>query len=112
MEAGEGTKGESATSSPLTEKPHADEPSTYGASYYPLMLLRFIFEGTENNMLLDWHGPRTFFQRIVLTGIQGLGLGVVFGFPLWCLAVIILGPIYGTGNMGNRWAPQVSTFPR
>lgn len=112
IEGGEGTKGGSGTSSPWAEKPHTDKQPAYGTSYYPLMLLRFIFEGTENNMLLDWHGIRTFLQRLILTGIQGLGLGVVFGFPLWCLAVVILGPIYGTETMGNRWAPQVSTVPR
>lgn len=107
--AGEEGKGGSGSSSPLSEKPSEAEPPIPGFRYYPLMLIRFIFEGTENNMLLDWHGLRVFLQRLLLTGIQGLGLGVVFGFPLWCLAVVILGPIYGAGNMGNRWAPQVST---
>lgn len=112
VQAGEGTHKGSGTSSPLAEKPHQSEESR-GMRYYALMLIRFIFEGTEHNMLLDWHGPGTFLQRIVLTGLQGLGLGVIFGFPLWCLAVVILGPIYGTGNMGNKWAPQVrSRFPR
>lgn len=90
------------------EKPEiAETPSRRSFSYYPLMLIRFIFEGTENNMLFDWHGPRTLLKRFILTGIQGLGLGVVFGLPLWCLAIVILGPIYGKGNMGNKWAPQV-----
>lgn len=105
----EETKGDSGSSSPITEKQNSNDVRARGIRYYLLMLLRFIFEGTENNMLLDWHGPRIFIQRLLLTGIQGLGLGVVFGFPLWCLAVIILGPIYGTGNMGNRWAPQASS---
>jgi hypothetical protein len=106
---GKDTKGGSGSSSPITEKQNSNELPTRGIRCYPLMLLRFIFEGTENNMLLDWHGPRIFIQRLLLTGLQGLGLGVVFGFPLWCLAVLILGPIYGTGNMGNRWAPQASS---
>ncbi len=53
-------------------------------------VIRFIFEGTENNMLLDWNGPVVFLKRLVWTAVQGLGIGVVFGLPLWCLAVVIL----------------------
>lgn len=47
------------------------------------------------------------FGRLAWTAAQGAAIGIVFGFPLWCLAIVILGPIYGTGNMGNKWAPQV-----
>jgi hypothetical protein len=53
-------------------------------------LVRFVFEGTENNMLLDWHGPKVFLKRLVWTVVQGLAIGVVFGLPLWCLAIVIL----------------------
>jgi hypothetical protein len=61
-----------------------------GLAYFVRAVIRFIFEGTENNMLLDWHGLGTFFKRLVWTALQGMGIGVVFGLPLWCLAVVIL----------------------
>jgi hypothetical protein len=82
-------------------------PSTI--RYYWSMLLRFTFEGTENNMILDVRGKGvgTFFKRLLWTALQGVGLGVLVGFPVWCLAIVILGPIYKMDNMGNRWAPQV-----
>ena len=77
-------------------------------NYYWAMLMRFIFEGTENNMLFD-AGIKRFPKRLAWTALQGVGLGVVVGFPCWCLFIVILGPIYGMGDMGNRWDPQVST---
>lgn len=59
-------------------------------------------------MLLDRsNGFTGFGKKLLLTALQGLGLAVLTGLPIWCLAVVILGPIYGNGNMGNRWAPQV-----
>lgn len=61
-----------------------------GLGFYCRALVRFIFEGTENNMLLDWHGFRTFVKRLVWTALQGLAIGVVVGLPLWCLAIVIL----------------------
>lgn len=51
---------------------------------------------------------KEFFFSLIWTIVQGLGIGLVVGFPLWCLAIVILGPIYGKGNMGSQWAPQVS----
>lgn len=83
------------------------QPSTI--RYYWSMLIRFTFEGTENNMILDVKGKGvgTFFKRLLWTALQGVVLGVLVGFPVWCLAIVILGPIYKMDNMGNRWAPQV-----
>lgn len=78
-----------------------------GFSYYYWMLIRFIFEGTERNMLLAKPGFGNWFGRFIWTAAQGAGIGIIFGFPIWCLAVLILGPIYGNGNLGNQWAPQV-----
>ena len=49
----------------------------------------------------------SWFGRLAWTAAQGAAIGIVFGFPIWCLAIVILGPIYGTGNMGDKWAPQV-----
>lgn len=72
------------------------------------MFLRFTFEGTEHNMLLSRGLTlKTRLARLGWTILQGLAIGVVFGLPFWCLAVVILGPIYGTGDMGDVWAPQV-----
>jgi hypothetical protein len=76
-------------------------------AYYYWMLVRFIFEGTEKNMLLARPGVGPWFGRVLWTAAQGAAIGIVFGFPLWCLAIVILGPIYGTRNMGSTWAPQV-----
>jgi hypothetical protein len=104
----EGSAG-SSSSSQMTNVNSTIPPKTF--RFYFWMLIRFIFEGTEQNMLLDLppgHRMRTFFKRLGWTAVQGLGLGLVVGFPLWCLAIVILGPIYGKGNMGNVWAPQVS----
>lgn len=78
-----------------------------GFSYYFWMLIRFIFEGTEKNMLLAKPGFANWFGRFIWTAAQGAALGVVLGFPIWCLAIVILGPIYQNDNMGNKWAPQV-----
>jgi hypothetical protein len=76
--------------------------------YYLLMFLRFTFEGTEHNMLLSRSlSFKARLGRLAWTILQGLAIGVVFGLPFWCLAVVILGPIYGTGDMGDVWAPQV-----
>lgn len=87
----------------------SDNPgSTLG--YYWGMLMRFIFEGTENNMLFE-QGIKGFPKRLAWTALQGVGLGIVMGFPVWCLFIVILGPIYKMDNMGNRWDPQVRTSP-
>lgn len=95
------------SSSHLSSSSSSSRPrSTIG--YYWAMLMRFIFEGTENNMLFD-AGIRRFPKRLAWTALQGVGLGVVVGFPCWCLFIVILGPIYGMDDMGNRWDPQVST---
>lgn len=58
-------------------------------------------------MLFD-AGIKRFPKRLAWTALQGVGLGVVVGFPCWCLFIVILGPIYGMDDMGNRWDPQVS----
>jgi hypothetical protein len=91
--------------------PDVTTPGGSRIMYYLKMLIRFTFEGTENNMILDVRGKGvgTFFKRLLWTALQGVMLGVIIGFPLWCLAIVILGPIYRMNNMGNRWAPQVST---
>lgn len=95
------------SSSHLSSSTSSSQPrSTIG--YYWAMLMRFIFEGTENNMLFD-AGIKRFPKRLAWTALQGVGLGVVVGFPCWCLFIVILGPIYGMRDMGNRWDPQVST---
>jgi hypothetical protein len=81
--------------------------SKKGFKYYYWMLIRFIFEGTERNMLLAKPGFLNWLGRFLWTAAQGALIGIIFGFPIWCLAIVILGPIYGNGNMGNQWAPQV-----
>lgn len=91
----------------VDEKKQAQAVGKRGIAYWYWMLIRFIFEGTERNMLLARPGLGSWFGRFVWTAAQGAGIGIIFGFPIWCLAVLILGPIYGNGNMGNKWAPQV-----
>jgi hypothetical protein len=83
------------------------ESETKGIKYYYWMLVRFIFEGTERNMLLAKPGFANWWGRFIWTAAQGALIGIIFGFPIWCLAIVILGPIYGDGNLGNKWAPQV-----
>lgn len=79
------------------------------AHYYWLMLLRFLFEGTEHNMLLTLRGGffRGFLWRVGWTALQGVALGIFFGLPLWCLFVVVIGPIYGNRDLGNKWVPQI-----
>jgi len=89
------------------EQAQADYQTKKGFKYYYWMLIRFIFEGTERNMLLAKPGFLNWLGRFVWTAAQGALIGIIFGFPIWCLAIVILGPIYGNGNMGNQWAPQV-----
>jgi hypothetical protein len=91
----------------IDEKKRSQETNLRGIRYWYWMLIRFIFEGTERNMLLARPGFGNWWGRFIWTAAQGAGVGIVFGFPIWCLAVLILGPIYGNGNMGNKWAPQV-----
>ncbi|CED84414.1 Protein of unknown function DUF2456 [Phaffia rhodozyma] len=98
---------EKALSSAMASSGQALDGRKKGLKYYWLMLIRFIFEGSENNILLERAPVRTWLKRLIWTAVQGLGIGIFFGFPLWCLAVLILGPIYGNGNLGNKWAPQV-----
>ncbi|KAL7424024.1 hypothetical protein Q5752_001609 [Cryptotrichosporon argae] len=88
------------------EKGEAQVPRR-GIAYYYWMLVRFIFEGTEKNMMLARVGVANWFGRLLWTAAQGAAIGVIFGFPIWCLAIVILGPIYGNTNMGGKWAPQV-----
>lgn len=83
------------------------EVQSKGVKYYYWMLVRFIFEGTERNMLLAKPGFGNWWGRFIWTAAQGALIGIIFGFPIWCLAIVILGPIYGNGNLGNKWAPQV-----
>lgn len=91
----------------VDEKKQTHAVEKRGIAYWYWMLIRFIFEGTERNMLLARPGLGSWFGRFLWTAAQGAGIGIIFGFPIWCLAVLILGPIYGNGNMGNKWAPQV-----
>lgn len=85
---------------------HNNAYTKHGFRYYYWMLVRFIFEGTEMNMIVAKCGPRTWPLRVLWTAAQGALIGIVFGFPLFCLAIVILGPIYGTRNMHGLWAPQ------
>lgn len=78
-----------------------------GLAYYYWMLVRFIFEGTEQNMLAARPGFRAWLGRLIWTAAQGAAIGIVFGFPIWCLFIVILGPLYGNGNLGGTWAPQI-----
>lgn len=105
---------EQQTSAPLGKEAGSEKDTAAisahekkGISYYYWKLVRFIFEGTERNMLLAKPGLANWFGRVLWTAAQGAGIGIIFGFPIWCLAIVILGPIYGNGNLGNKWAPQV-----
>lgn len=110
-----------------------------GPKYYWRMLLRFAFEGTEHNIVLEACGFRQWIGRVLWTLLQGLVIGILFGLPLWIFAIIIIGPIYRVSqeiivpqvvsltsrltvpvprrasplqnhNIGNRWAPQTIKF--
>lgn len=99
----------SSPASDASEKPQKGSSSSKrGFVYYWKMLLRFTFEGTERNIILEACGAKQWFGRLGWTILQGLSLAVFAGLPLWCLAIIIIGPIYKGGNIGNKWAPQVS----
>lgn len=82
------------------------ENQPHGFKFYFWMLVRFAFEGTEMNMLFERCGFGEWWLRLLWTAAQGALLGIIFGLPCWILAIIILGPIYRGGNMGNVWAPQ------
>lgn len=82
------------------------ENEKHGFKFYFWMLVRFAFEGTEMNMLFERCGFGEWWLRLLWTAAQGALLGIIFGIPCWCLAIIILGPIYRGHNMGNKWAPQ------
>ena len=92
--------------SPEEKAEEPEEPRGWFMYYY-LMLMRFIFEGTEKNMMLARIPVSSWFGRLAWTAAQGAAIGVIFGFPIWCLAIVILGPIYQNDNMGDKWAPQV-----
>lgn len=104
------SKGEG--SGDILDDPTADTPRPElrwdkgGFRFFFWMLIRFIFEGTEKNILLARIPISEWFGRLAWTAAQGAGIGIIFGFPLWCLAIVILGPIYGNGNLGGKWAPQ------
>lgn len=83
------------------------EKGRKGFKYYYWMLVRFIFEGTENNMLAARLPLSHWFGRLLWTAAQGALIGIVFGFPIWCLAIVILGPIYKNDNVQSTWAPQI-----
>ncbi|WVR05314.1 hypothetical protein IAU60_002328 [Kwoniella sp. DSM 27419] len=79
-----------------------------GFRYRLGMLTRFIFEGTEYNILAPVN--RSTPLRILLTAAQGAALGIVFGLPLWLLFIVVLGPLYKHDNIaevGWKWAPMV-----
>jgi len=92
--------------SPEEKSDEAEAPRGWFMYHY-LMLVRFIFEGTEKNMMLARIPVSSWFGRLAWTAAQGAAIGVIFGFPIWCLAIVILGPIYQNENMGDKWAPQV-----
>ncbi|KIR32803.1 hypothetical protein I352_04738 [Cryptococcus deuterogattii MMRL2647] len=81
-----------------------------GWLYYPNMLVRFTFEGTEANILFSPFKAKLFIFKAFLTAAQGALLGIFCGLPLWCLFIVVLGPIYKNDNMaetGWKWAPMV-----
>ncbi|OWZ74136.1 hypothetical protein AYX14_00357 [Cryptococcus neoformans] len=81
-----------------------------GWFYYPRMLVRFTFEGTEANILFSPFKAKLFLLKALLTAAQGALLGIFCGLPLWCLFIVVLGPIYKHDNMaekGWKWAPMV-----
>nr|XP_019042380.1 hypothetical protein I302_08983 [Kwoniella bestiolae CBS 10118]OCF21310.1 hypothetical protein I302_08983 [Kwoniella bestiolae CBS 10118] len=97
--------------SPAPEEQHpGDEQITRGFSYYLRMLIRFIFEGTENNSLLPIPNSKPLPIRIFLTAAQGAAIGIIFGLPVFLLFIIVLGPLYKHDNIvekGWKWAPMV-----
>ncbi|WVQ78534.1 hypothetical protein IAT38_000620 [Cryptococcus sp. DSM 104549] len=98
---------ESGSSSPTSEEGVAGKKLW---DYYPRMLLRFIFEGTESNILLSPFSPKLFFLRAFLTAAQGAALGILLGLPIFLIFIIVLAPIYRHDNMaetGWKWAPMV-----
>ncbi|WVQ69926.1 uncharacterized protein L199_008149 [Kwoniella botswanensis] len=87
-----------------------EEPSTKSLSHYIKMLIRFIFEGTENNSLLPIPNSKPFPIRIFLTAAQGAAIGIIFGLPVFLLFIIVLGPLYKHDNIvdvGWKWSPMV-----
>jgi len=110
----ESTNDSPPSSTDPSEKPQQGATkSKKGLGYYWKMLLRFTFEGTERNIIIERGiGARDWFGRLGWTILQGLSLSVFFGLPLWIFAIIIIGPIYRGGNVGSKWAPQVSQLWR
>ncbi|WWC60969.1 uncharacterized protein I303_103546 [Kwoniella dejecticola CBS 10117] len=102
-----------STSSPSPSPSPSDDQEVQvskGALYYVKMLIRFIFEGTENNSLLSIPGSAPLPFRILLTAAQGAAIGIVFGLPLFLVFIIVLGPLYKHDNIaevGWRWSPMV-----
>ncbi|WWD01238.1 hypothetical protein V866_008180 [Kwoniella sp. B9012] len=95
---------------PTDEDEDEDQPSTKGLSYYIKMLIRFIFEGTENNSLLPIANSKPFPIRIFLTAAQGAAIGIIFGLPVFLLFIVVLGPLYKHDNIvevGWKWSPMV-----
>ncbi|KAK4687474.1 hypothetical protein P7C73_g2640, partial [Tremellales sp. Uapishka_1] len=82
------------------------EPGKKGFRYYFAMLMRFIFEGTERNMLLKRLPFKEWVINLLWTGVQGAGVGVIVGFPLWCITMIIIAPIFKTNQIEAKWAPE------
>jgi hypothetical protein len=100
----------SEDASPHTEKHVVSAPAKKGLGYYWRMLLRFAFEGTEHNIVLEACGFKQWIGRVAWTLVQGLVIGVLFGFPLWCLAIVILGPIYKVGGVKRVSADSERQF--
>ncbi|WWC69336.1 uncharacterized protein I206_103274 [Kwoniella pini CBS 10737] len=101
-------KSTSPLSSPTPSIDH--DNSRKGLGHYFKMLIRFIFEGTENNSLLSIPGSAPLPFRIILTAAQGAAIGIVFGLPLFLIFIIVLGPLYKHDNIaevGWKWSPMV-----
>ena len=54
-----------------------------GLRYFYWMFIRFVFEGTEKNMMLAKIPIKNWFGRLIWTIAQGAARGVLFGFPMW-----------------------------
>ncbi|WWC89867.1 uncharacterized protein L201_004795 [Kwoniella dendrophila CBS 6074] len=82
-----------------------------GFVYYFKMLIRFIFEGTENSSITKIENSAALPLRILLTLAQGAAIGIIFGLPIFLIFIIVLGPIYKHDNLVSddkwKWSPMV-----